>query len=342
MTRSSTGVSRLVRSSRSWCETCTRRSAWPTSSWTSRDAHLAGELAERLAHLGEVAHQGVDRGVEDARHEALEAALVGLLLVDLGRDADVAGVELAAAADRAADGDHRRRAEAEPVGAHADQLDAVHRAAQAAVGPDLDPVADARLGERVVREDRADLAGQAGAPQRVLARGAGAAVVAGDRDDVGARLGDADGDRADARDHRDLDDDLAVRVRGLELVDELRQVLDRVEVVVVRRADEVAADLRVAGPGDRLGHLRARQVAALAGLGALADLDLHPLRGVDQQRRDAEAPAGDLLAAVLRVAAVHVVDLAALAVHAEHVGLRRPPRRRSGRRSRPGCRSSSS
>ena len=68
------------------------------------------------------------------------------------------------------------------------------------------------------------------------------------------------------------------------------------------------------------GDLRARQVAALARLGALADLDLHPLRRVDQQRRDAEAAAGDLLAAVLRVAPVHVGDLAALAVHAEHVG----------------------
>ena len=35
MTRSPTGVSRLDRSSRSWWDTCTRRSAWPTSSCTS-------------------------------------------------------------------------------------------------------------------------------------------------------------------------------------------------------------------------------------------------------------------------------------------------------------------
>ena len=120
----------------------------------------------------------------------------------------MAGVQLAAAADRAADRDHGRGAEAEPVGAHADELDGVDRAAQAAVGPDLDPVADARLGEGVVREHGADLAGQAGAPQRVLAGGAGAAVVARHRDDVGAGLGDADGDRADARHDRHLHDHL--------------------------------------------------------------------------------------------------------------------------------------
>ena len=71
--------------------------------------------------------------------------------------------------------------------------------AQAAVGPDLDAVADAGLGERVVGEHRAELAGQAGAPQGVLAGGAGAAVEAGQGDDVGSGLGDADRDRADAR-----------------------------------------------------------------------------------------------------------------------------------------------
>ena len=115
---------------------------------------------------------------------------------------------------------------------------------------------------------------QADVAQRVLAGGAGAALEARERDDVGARLGDAEADRADVRDDRDLDRDADVGVDGLELVDQLGEVLDRVEVVVVGRADQVGAGGGVTRGGDLLGDLLAGQVAALAGLGALADLDL--------------------------------------------------------------------
>ena len=72
--------------------------------------------------------------------------------------------------------------------------------------------------------------------ERRQRRGAGAAVVAGDQHDVGVRLRDPGGDRADA----DLGDQLHVdprlRVGVLQVVDELREVLDRVDVVVRRRA----------------------------------------------------------------------------------------------------------
>lgn len=61
-------------------------------------------------------------------------------------------------------------------------------------------------------------------------------------------------------------------------------------------------------------------MAALAGLGALADLDLGDVGAVDHLGRDAEAPRGDLLAAPVAVLAVHVADLPTLAVHAEDVG----------------------
>ncbi len=155
--------------------------------------------------------------------------------------------------------------------------------------------------------------------QRVLAGGAGAALEAGEGDDVGARLGDAEADRADVRHHRDLDRDAHVGVDRLQLVDQLGEVLDRVEVVVVGGRDQVGAGRRVTGGGDLLGDLLAGQVAALAGLGALADLDLGEVGGVEHLRRDAEAARGDLLAAPLAVVPVHVADLAALAVDAEDV-----------------------
>jgi hypothetical protein len=78
-------------------------------------------------------------------------------------------------------------------------------------------------------------------------------------------------------------------------VDQLRQILDRVDVVVRRRRDQAHAGHRVAQLADVLGHLVAGQLAALAGLGALRHLDLD-LVGADQVLGgDAEAARGDLL-----------------------------------------------
>ena len=105
-------------------------------------------------------------------------------------------------------------------------------------------------------------------------RGAGAAVVAGDDDVVGLRLGDAGGDRADADLGDQLDADARLLVRVLQVVDQLRQVLDRIDVVVRRRRDQADARHRVAQPADVLADLAAGQLAALARLGALRHLDL--------------------------------------------------------------------
>src|SRR6185503_10640245 len=85
------------------------------------------------------------------------------------------------------------------------------------------------------------------------------------------------------------------RVRAAQVVDQLLEVLDRVDVVVRRRRDQADARRRVAQPGDVVVDLVAGQLAALAGLGALRHLDLQAV-GVDEVvRRDAEAARGDLL-----------------------------------------------
>ena len=126
-------------------------------------------------------------------------------------------------------------------------------------------------------------------------RGAGAAVVAGDQHVVGVGLRDAGGDRADADLGHELHRHLRRRVRAAQVVDELLEVLDRVDVVVRRRRDQAHARRRVAHPADVLVDLVAGQLAALAGLGALGHLDLQ-LVGVDEVvDRHAEAARGDLL-----------------------------------------------
>ena len=116
----------------------------------------------------------------------------------LGGDADRAGVEMAFAHHDAAGGDQRRGREAEFVGAeHGGDRD-VAAGAQAAVGLDDDPAAQAVEHQRLLGLGEADLPGQAGMGQRGQRRGAGAALIAGDGDMVGQALGDAGGDRADA------------------------------------------------------------------------------------------------------------------------------------------------
>ena len=83
----------------------------------------------------------------------------------------------------------------------------------------------------------------------------------------------------------------AARVGVLQVVDQLREVLDRVDVVVRRRRDQADARRGVPGPGDPRVDLVARQLAALAGLGALGHLDLQVV-GVDQVLAGHAEPAG--------------------------------------------------
>ena len=76
----------------------------------------------------------------------------------------------------------------------------------------------------------------------------------------------------------ELHADARAAVGVLQVVDQLREVLDRVDVVVRRRRDQADARRRVAHARDRLVDLVAGQLAALAGLRALRDLDLQSRR----------------------------------------------------------------
>ena len=195
----------------------------------------------------------------------------------------------------AAERDHRRGAEAERVGAEQRGLDHVEAGLQAAVGLHDHALAQAVARKHLLRFAQAQFPRHAGVADRRQRTRAGAAVVAGNRDQVGAGLGDAGRDRADAGMRDELDRDERGRIDLLEVVDQLRQILDRIDVVMRRRRDQTDARARVAQPRDQRVDLVARQLAAFAGLGALRDLDLQHL-GIDQvRRRDAEAARRDLL-----------------------------------------------
>jgi hypothetical protein len=155
----------------------------------------------------------------------------------LGGDADGAGVEVALAHVDAAHGDEGDGAEIVLLGAEDGGVDDVEPGAQAAVGAQGDAVAQAIEHEDLLGLGDADFPGQAGVLDGAEGRGAGAAVVSGDKDDVGIGFGDAGGDGADAGLGDEFDADFGAGIDLLQVVDELGEILDGVDVVVGRRGD---------------------------------------------------------------------------------------------------------
>ena len=171
--------------------------------------HLADHLVEAC-----VAHRGHDLAHFLGDEEEVVDDMLGLALEALAqhrvlrRHAHRAGVEVAHAHHDAARGDQRRGGEAEFVGAEQGADHHVAAGADAAVDLHRDAPAQPVGDQRLVRFGKPDLPGRAGMLDRGERRGAGAAFEAGDGDMIGARLGDAGGDGADAdfgdELHRDL------------------------------------------------------------------------------------------------------------------------------------------
>mmetsp|Transcript_6889 Transcript_6889/g.18757 ORF Transcript_6889/g.18757 Transcript_6889/m.18757 type:complete len:1126 (+) Transcript_6889:86-3463(+) len=213
----------------------------------------------------------------------------------LGRDTDWAVVGVADARHDAPGGDHGDGTEAVLVGAHERALDDVQARAAAAVGAEHHSLAQVILDERPVRLDEAHLHGTARVLDGGEGRGARAAVAAGDLDDVGVSLGDAGRDCADARLAHELHGNLSLGVHHVQVVDELREILDGVDVVVGRRGDEGHASLGTAKGRDVGRNLLAGELTALAGLGALRNLNLELIRSHEERGGDAEAAGRHLL-----------------------------------------------
>src|SRR5690606_616371 len=215
-------------------------------------------------------------------------------------DADRAGVQVALADHRAAERHQRDRAEAVLLRAEGGRDDDVAGRLEAAVDAQPHPPAQVVGDERALRLGQAELPRQAGVLDRRQRARPRAAVVPGHLDVVGVALRDAGRDRADAGARDELHAHARVGVDALEVVDQLGEVLDRVDVVVRRRADQRHARHGAPYRGDLLRDLEAGDLAALARLRALRHLDLD-LPGADQVvGRDAEAPGGHLLDGAVR------------------------------------------
>ena len=261
-------------------------------------------MRHQLAHLfGDEAEEVLD--------ELGRAVELRPQLRILRRDADRTGVQVADAHHDAAHHHERRRGEAVFLGAEQRADDDVASGLHLAVDLHDDAVAELVQDQHLLRLGEAELPRQAGVLETGQRRRAGAAVVAGNQHDVRVRLGDAGGHGADAAFGHELHRDARLGIRVLQVEDQLRQVLDRIDVVVRRRRNQADARRRVPRLRDPRIDLVTRELAALARLGALGHLDLQ-LVGVDEVlARHAESAGRDLLdRAALRVAVRQTDDSA--------------------------------
>src|SRR5262249_4915622 len=97
----------------------------------------------------------------------------------------------------------------------------------------------------------------------------GAARVARNQDVIGIPFGDAGRNRANSNFRHEFHAHSSRRVAVLQIVDQLLQILDRIDVMMRWWADETDAWSRVTNSGDVGIHLAAGQLAALAGLRTL-------------------------------------------------------------------------
>ena len=243
----------------------------------------------------------------------------------LRRDAHRAGVQVALAHHDAAHRDQRRGGEPEFLGAQQRGDGHVAAGLELAVGLHDDAAAQIVQHQHLLRFRQSQFPGNARVLDGGERRSARAAVVSADQNHVGVGLGHARGHRSHARFGHQLDRNARLGIDVLQVVDQLRQIFDRIDIVVRRRRNQSHAGNRVPHPRDDFVHLVAGKLAALAGLRALRDLDLQ-IVGVDQVvGGDAEAPRSHLFDGA--AAPVAVGDRAGSALHP-----RRPRRYSSARR----------
>ena len=123
---------------------------------------------------------------------------------------------------------------------------------------------------------------------------AGPAVVPADEHHVSIRLGHAARHGADSRLRNQLHSDPRARIDLTQVVDKLRQVLDRVDVVMRRGRNQGDAFDRAAHARNQRRHFVRGQLAAFTGFRALRHFDLELFSPHQVFGRHAEARRGHL------------------------------------------------
>ena len=279
--------------------------------------------------LGGVEHLGVTHGLVDAAEPEFGQMLADVfgdepevvldelrLAVEprpqlgvLRRHPHRAGVEVTDPHHDAAGNDQRCGSETVLFGAQQHRHHDVARGAHPAVTLHGDPVAQAVEQQRLLGVGQSDLPRRAGVFEAGQRRRAGAAVVPRDQHDIGVCLRHAGSDCPDTHRADQLDVDTGVGVGVLQIVDQLGEILDRVDVMVRGRRDQAHPGGGMPGLGDVRIDLVARELTPFTGFGALRHLDLD-VGGIDQVVAGHPEPTGcDLFDGAAPLGIVETVDV---------------------------------
>ena len=138
---------------------------------------------------------------------------------------------------------------------------------------------------------QAKLPRNSGVLNRAQWRRAGSAAVSADQHHIGVSFGDSRRDRAHSDLRHQLHRDPRLRIHVFQVVDQLRQIFNRIDVVMRRRRNQTYARNRVPQARDHVIHFVSRKLAAFARLRALRHLDLQfgrvhqVIRGHAESRR---------------------------------------------------------
>jgi len=180
-------------------------------------------------------------------------------------------------------------AEAVLVGAEQRGDDDVATGLDAPVDPKAHPPAQLVDAQGLLRLREADFPGHPGVLDGGQRAGSRPAIHTGDVHDVGQALHHAGGDRANARLGDQLDGNRSQRIHLLEVIDQLREILDGIDVVVWRRRDQRDPLLGMPEARDLGGRFVTGQLATFARLRPLRHLDLELIGKDAVLGRDAEA-----------------------------------------------------
>ena len=228
--------------------------------------------------------------------------------------------------------------------------------AQTSIGAQSNPVTQLVHRQNLMRLGQAHFPRQASIFDRRGRGRTGTAIMTRNQDHVSLGLGHTSSNRANTRRRHQLDSHLTARVDLLKIIDQLRQILDGIDVVMGRRRNQRHTLGRMAQTGNQVGDLHAGQLSTLTGLGALRNLDFQLFTLVQILGSHTKPARGDLLDLRRRIIAIgfgHKVGrvftaltrirLGTNAVHRDVqglVGLRRQSTKRHSGRHKPlpnGC-----
>ena len=161
--------------------------------------------------------------------------------------------------------------------------------AQTAIGAQCHPLAQVVHRQNLMCLSQTHFPRQPRKFDRCRRRSAGAAIMARDQNHIGLSLRHTGGNGADPRGGHQFHSHLTARVDLLEIINQLRQIFDRIDIVMGRWADQSHTFGRMTQTRNKIRNLHPRQLSTLAGLGALRHFNFQFFAMVEIFCRDPKA-----------------------------------------------------